>query len=65
MSVWSCFTASRAGQDTRHGSRATADAVGASLFTLRDGKVATIIQYLDPELAFADLSLAPEAGSQR
>jgi hypothetical protein len=37
---------------------------GASLFHLRGGKVARLVQYFDRERALADLGLAPEAGSQ-
>jgi ketosteroid isomerase-like protein len=35
---------------------------GASLFSIRDGKVTKSVQYWDRESAFADLGLAPEAG---
>jgi ketosteroid isomerase-like protein len=36
---------------------------GASLFHLRDGKVARLVQYFDRKRALADLGLPPEAGS--
>jgi len=36
---------------------------GASLFHLRGGKVARLVQYFDRERALADLGLAPEASS--
>jgi ketosteroid isomerase-like protein len=38
-------------------------AKAASLFRVRGGKVTRLVQYLDHERAFADLGLAPEAGS--
>jgi ketosteroid isomerase-like protein len=36
---------------------------GASLFHLRGGKVARLVQYFDREHALADLGLSPDAGS--
>ena len=36
---------------------------GASLFHLRGGKVARLVQYFDRKRALADLELPPEAGS--
>jgi ketosteroid isomerase-like protein len=36
---------------------------GAGLFSIRDGKVARLVVYNDPDRAFADLGLTPEAGS--
>jgi ketosteroid isomerase-like protein len=38
-------------------------AKGATLFHIRDGEVTRQVFYLDRERAFADLGLAPEAGS--
>jgi ketosteroid isomerase-like protein len=38
-------------------------AKGATLYNVRGGKVTRIVTYFDRERAFADLDLAPEAGS--